>query len=187
MTKEKYRLGWIDCMKGIGIILVVLGHIYKDNLVNIWVYSFHMPLFFIISGYLSGIKDQDQFSFKLNFVHKTKTLLYPFIFFRCFLFIYWFCIEYKFRQLDLGPIWFIFSLYIVSITIIPLLIRLNKLNQKLFLTGWVILAYYIFLKILPYNDITHWLIIILGSSLWVSIGHCIGVIQQNQSIKWGDF
>ena len=47
----KKRLNYLDYAKGIGILLVVLGHIY-NNSVKLWIYSFHMPLFFIISGYL---------------------------------------------------------------------------------------------------------------------------------------
>ena len=45
------RLNYLDYAKGIGILLVVLGHIYNNN-TKLWIYSFHMPLFFIISGYL---------------------------------------------------------------------------------------------------------------------------------------
>ena len=49
MTK---RIEWIDIAKGIGIILVVIGHISQIEVLNDIIYSFHMPLFFIISGYL---------------------------------------------------------------------------------------------------------------------------------------
>lgn len=42
---------WIDMVRGIGIILVYLGHSTGNPL--IWlIYGFHMPLFFILSGYL---------------------------------------------------------------------------------------------------------------------------------------
>lgn len=44
---------WVDWTKIIGIFLVTLGH---GNLVsvelNTFIYSFHMPLFFILSGIL---------------------------------------------------------------------------------------------------------------------------------------
>lgn len=43
---NKNRNETIDIMKGIGIILVMLGH---QNLpINTLIYSFHMPLYFII-------------------------------------------------------------------------------------------------------------------------------------------
>lgn len=50
----KNRILWADAAKGIGIVLVVFGHFifnYNDAVRN-FIYSFHMPLFFIISGFL---------------------------------------------------------------------------------------------------------------------------------------
>lgn len=65
----KERIHWIDISKGIAIILVVIGHVissyhqaglYNDshlfNFTTQFIYSFHMPLFMIISGYLSGLR-----------------------------------------------------------------------------------------------------------------------------------
>lgn len=43
-----------DNAKGIGLILVILGHLLPfGNLQSSIVYSIHMPLFFYISGILS--------------------------------------------------------------------------------------------------------------------------------------
>lgn len=46
------RLDYIDAAKGIGILLMVLGHIWTDSCAEIviWLYSFHVPMFFILSG-----------------------------------------------------------------------------------------------------------------------------------------
>lgn len=56
MTKQ--RILWLDNLKGLLIILVVLGHCiqhslpdYADNVVFRYIYSFHMMLFMFVSGY----------------------------------------------------------------------------------------------------------------------------------------
>ena len=50
--KEKKRIDWIDTSKGFLIFFVVLGHIISDNKSNLqnWIYSFHIPAFFILEG-----------------------------------------------------------------------------------------------------------------------------------------
>jgi len=58
MTKER-DVYW-DSLKGVLIILVVLGHVLQvgDSRLTIttisWIYSFHMPLFVFVSGYFSN-------------------------------------------------------------------------------------------------------------------------------------
>jgi fucose 4-O-acetylase-like acetyltransferase len=47
------RIEWIDVAKGIGIFLVIVGHLISHdnfNLLADYIYSFHMPLFFFLSG-----------------------------------------------------------------------------------------------------------------------------------------
>lgn len=52
-TSSNNRIAWIDTVKGIGIILVVLGHMPSlPEWIHNWIYSFHMPIFFFASGYL---------------------------------------------------------------------------------------------------------------------------------------
>lgn len=61
--KDKTRLEYLDAAKGLGILLVILGHIYAWNpninrkILVTWIYSFHMPLFFIVSGMLIKYKN----------------------------------------------------------------------------------------------------------------------------------
>lgn len=47
------RLEWIDVARGIGIIAVVIGHVWTRGPLRDAVYSFHMPLFFLLSGLLA--------------------------------------------------------------------------------------------------------------------------------------
>ena len=46
------RLDWVDIAKGIAIVLMILGHSSLPNMIQNWIYSFHMPFFFFISGVL---------------------------------------------------------------------------------------------------------------------------------------
>lgn len=51
------RSTFIDIAKGIGIILVVLGHLDTNGQISREViYSFHMPLFFLLSGIFANTK-----------------------------------------------------------------------------------------------------------------------------------
>ena len=80
------RIQWIDIAKGIGIILVIIGHVSINANINDFIYSFHMPLFFIISGFL--------YKPKKNFVkNKVRSILIPYFVFSIVSFIYWFFIE----------------------------------------------------------------------------------------------
>lgn len=46
------RLIYLDFAKGVGIVLMVIGHIHANDMLNKYIYAFHMPLFFIVSGML---------------------------------------------------------------------------------------------------------------------------------------
>ena len=46
------RIEWIDVSKGITIILMMIGHyVPYGSQVRNFIFAFHMPLFFILSGY----------------------------------------------------------------------------------------------------------------------------------------
>lgn len=45
---KEERIEWVDIAKGLGVICVVMGHIFQSQmLAHKIIYLFHMPLFFI--------------------------------------------------------------------------------------------------------------------------------------------
>ena len=65
--RQSERFTWIDRAKAIGVVLVVLGHFLYGaflggdfgKVLNRAIYSFHMPMFFIASGFVSKGKIKD--------------------------------------------------------------------------------------------------------------------------------
>ena len=64
--KKKTRVLWIDILRGFMMFIVIYGHITRFPPMQIYIYSFHMPMFFIISG----------MTFKFNKVKDTKTFIW---------------------------------------------------------------------------------------------------------------
>ena len=87
MRDTSNRLPWVSFLQVFAIILVVIGHSFyhhEDNVVYEWIYSFHMPLFFFISGYLlqvsvrrSGMPLGKYFGVR-KLAKKAKRLLLPY-------------------------------------------------------------------------------------------------------------
>lgn len=65
----KTQLSHVSFLQTFGILLVVLGHSFyrfsADYPVIRWIYGFHMPLFFFISGYLLRYTHADLASMRL--------------------------------------------------------------------------------------------------------------------------
>lgn len=78
------RLRYIDFTKGLAIILMIFGHtMSKINCLHIWIYSFHMPIFFIICGIIMCRKGrQKSYSLlKEKIIRRWYTLGIPYLFF----------------------------------------------------------------------------------------------------------
>ena len=75
----KKRIDWIDIAKGIAIILVVYGHTTLPVIISKAIYSFHMPLFFILSGLLSN--PHKITNVKTFIIGKVHTIVIPYFFF----------------------------------------------------------------------------------------------------------
>ena len=93
-TAVRTREKWVDDVKVIACILVVLGHFFqsmtKANILpendlyqwfNTTIYYFHVPLFFICSGYLyqKYSKVSDFINWKKNVIKKALALGVPYV------------------------------------------------------------------------------------------------------------
>jgi fucose 4-O-acetylase-like acetyltransferase len=84
-NQQAHRTLWIDFAKVIGIWLVIFGHMkLLVSLINI-IYSFHMPLFFFISGYLEKNRN-----IKENFINSVKNLIVPYVLLYVLDYLWWF-------------------------------------------------------------------------------------------------
>lgn len=164
----KNRNQWIDRVKAIGIIFVILGH-HRHFLYD-YIYTFHMPLFFFISGFLFN---KDKYEKAFTYIkQKARTLLVPYFVFSTVLFILWIFIakfldpsilqEYSIKKNFIGifysqgqleymkwgvELWFLTCLFLTSI-LYYFLAKLSKLYLSFSLIGLAIIGF-VLLKYSP--------------------------------------
>lgn len=139
------RIAWIDMAKGYGTILVILAHLGVEKL-GVWIYTFHMPLFFFLSGYVF----KDSYGFGEFIKKKCKTIVIPYfclglpmVAFEAFrlsgsdiegpLNRCWGLLKDLVRQERLWTLWFISCLFCLNI----LFYIVVKVCRKLWLVGIV--------------------------------------------------
>lgn len=76
LVKNKTRIKSIDIAKAIGIFLIVLGHTLKFGELRKFIYAFHVPLFFFLSGLCFSKKSNSIFIKK-----KLLTIYLPYLIF----------------------------------------------------------------------------------------------------------
>jgi len=131
----KERLNYIDFMKTSGIYLIVLGHMFPAPGTN-FIYSFSVPLFFFISGFLF----YQQNNFAAFLIKNLHSLIIPYLFINCISLIFVICFSSSFswEQSVLTPLlgvliganqgkmsvcaitrptWFIYTLLILRISL----------------------------------------------------------------------
>lgn len=136
---NKQRDITFDIMKGIGILLVMIGHVYSQYLPNTHhlIYTFHMPMFFLIAGFFSKAyenKASSIASIKKYFVRLVIPMVFTQILFVLwhvllvftkgeswtnaiaqFTSLFWadvYCPSTKYGPLSLGVTWFLMALFV---------------------------------------------------------------------------
>lgn len=169
MTLEKRLLGkelnkQICFLSSFAMILVVIGHSditddYKELFIYRWVYGFHMPLFFFVSGFLFAYTTPKEKLERLDlgrfFLKKMKRLLIPFLIFNTLFFIVKATLispEQMQHPVELtlnsfvhyslvnpiGYLWFLPTLFVIFVVFIPLIKYLAKM--KGFILSLIILG-----------------------------------------------
>lgn len=140
------RIEWIDGLKAWSVFLVVLGHViwvYKgDSAVYQFIYLYHMPLFFMISGitfYISTNKSGEDKRISFRYIwHRLINLSVPMIFFVVIdiclkpgedIFFYY------------NGIWFLLHLcMILAVYYIMAKLKMKQMGTILILAGWMVMG-----------------------------------------------
>ena len=86
INMDKNRIIWVDYSKAILIVLVVFAHCpFVHPLFDVLICGFHMPAFFIISGYLHKYPGTIVGGIKKNI----RRLLFPALLFSALCYVYW--------------------------------------------------------------------------------------------------
>ena len=78
---------WIYWLKALGIFLVLWGHNFPPRVILSWIFSFHMPLFFFISGYLT--KNKHTIAFRPYVKKYAYSLLLPYVYLGFLAYMIW--------------------------------------------------------------------------------------------------
>src|ERR1041384_5770408 len=146
------RIEYLDMSRGIGILLVVLGHNdlgAVSPFAHKVIYSFHIPLFFFLSGYFINTS----ISFFDYFKKRFHSILKPYLF--TILLIYFVSVSFEkmgfqnalgriakalygsIHYIDWGQLWFLPHLFVVSLYAFIFITLVSKLHNRWF--TWVML------------------------------------------------
>lgn len=67
------RLRWVDIAKGIAILCVIAGHTVPNGPLRSAIFSFHLPVFFVLSGFTGSLRPVREIAASL-----TRRLLVPY-------------------------------------------------------------------------------------------------------------
>lgn len=157
MTNTRKYYAFVDILKGIAILLIVYGHIIPGTIPALtnWVSTFHIPLFFFVSGMLfNEIKYKEDF--KGFVIARTKGLVLPFLYFSVVVALGYILVSEDYFLFVTNLIrngwgggyalWFIPVLLIVELVYYPISLLKVGLRMPL-LTLCAVLSYFSSLKI----------------------------------------
>ena len=131
----KEHLPYLDAARGLGILLIIMSHIWEDQRPAIvLMYSFHVPMFFLISGLLMAHTNVVSRSWKQILTSRIRGLVIPYFFYE-FVFLIIFGLRSGFdfssqngswydallmKPLNV-PVWFLIVLFAAELFVILIL------------------------------------------------------------------
>ena len=127
---------------------MVLGHSSLPDIIQSWIFAFHMPLFFIVSGFTTNWTKENLHTF---FLKKLNSLGRPFVIYSalCILIIN----SFNLANLSWSKGWEDFALWFVPVLFIALLISKLILMSTLWLKWIFFISLPIISGLLRYNEI----------------------------------
>lgn len=154
------RIYYLDQLKGLAIILVVLGHVmqfvfgFSQSLVVNFLAIFHMPLFFLVSGYLSYGKQKNLtiISLSRGLFNKTISLILP-LFSWSGIWCAFMHIEYiSFFRSGCGGYWFLWCLWISFCILYLLDFCSKKMSMNFFMDIVLFVGVYFIIIFLDWSN-----------------------------------
>lgn len=157
------RESWLDIAKGLGIILVVIGH-SGNELTQQYLYWFHMPLFFVVSGYLH--KNINSASELAPWIKKrSRQLLLPYVSFGTLIAVIYFTQDFSIINLltnlikllhggeslfgYYGVFWYITCLYLTQVLFSIILLKIKETKHVVSL----LLLFYLIANFISYTPL----------------------------------
>lgn len=142
----KTRVEYIDVLRAIAIILVIIGHIPYPGFsttLHKWIYAFHIPLFFFVSGMSLCFTNYSKLSLKANFRKRFFRIYSPYLIWGIALALPNITIETILKLLygthqsiasvSNSSLWFLPVLFIATLLIDMLLYTLHRIGKRKFL------------------------------------------------------
>lgn len=148
----KTRDPGLDLVRCLGVLAIVAGHVWMSELTLEVFYTWHVPVFFFLSGYLWNPGKEPRVEVR----SRVRSLLQPYLFWFVVTYAIFVVVKLAVGQLDVGemlrPIyggyfayrpfttfWFVFALF-VAVVLYRLLDRLDHISRTLILLGCAALS-----------------------------------------------
>ena len=221
MSDKIKRLDYLDMTKGLGMILVLIGHLQGDSIFTFspyiqplcaYIFSFHMPMFFIVTGILLAIKNDEVKPLKEVAMSRFRGIMIPYFWFSFFYLLVvitalikgeiavqtlYLNIWYVLSGYGMNVLWFLPALYLGELLFIFLRRRIRdhvSFVSIVALSNAVVYSAAYFLGIAryptPFSERLHELIIVLLRPVlvcgFITIGYYIHKLLR-KGTKLGDY